>query len=72
MYDVVATLAPSSSSFDWIFFIIAGNKDNHKISDKFEIRPDPTTDCKSSYLSLALGVSKNPHRLLMGEMLWPL
>ena len=26
-------------------FIFAGNKDNHKISDGLEIRPDPTTDC---------------------------
>ena len=30
--------------FDWIFFILANNQDNHKISDGFEIRPDPTKD----------------------------
>ena len=27
--------------FDWIFFILAGNKD-YKVSNEFEIRPDPT------------------------------
>ena len=32
-------------NFDWIFFILAGNEDNHKILDEIEIRPDPTTDC---------------------------
>ena len=31
--------------FDRIFFIYAGNEDNHKVSDKFEIWPDPTIDC---------------------------
>ena len=30
----------SAFIFDWIFFILAGNKDNHKISDGFEIWPD--------------------------------
>ena len=30
--------------FDQIFFIIAGNSDNHKSMDEFEIRPNPTTD----------------------------
>ena len=30
--------------FDLIHFILAGNKDMHKISDKFEFRPDRTTD----------------------------
>ena len=29
----------------WIFFILAGNKDNYNISDEFEFRPDPTSDC---------------------------
>ena len=35
-----------SSSFilDLFFFILAGNKDNHKISNGFEIRQDPTRD----------------------------
>ena len=35
----------SNLIFDRIYFILAGNKDNHKISDKFEIRPDTTPDC---------------------------
>ena len=30
--------------FDWVFFILAGNKDTYKISDGFEIRPDSTRD----------------------------
>ena len=30
--------------FDPIHFILAGNKDMHKISDKFEFRPDRTAD----------------------------
>ena len=30
--------------FDRILFILAGNKDMHKISDAFEFRPDRTTD----------------------------
>ena len=30
--------------FDWIFFILAGNEDMHKISDEFEFPPDRTTD----------------------------
>ena len=28
--------------FDLFFFILAGNKDNHKISNGFEIQQDPT------------------------------
>ena len=31
--------------FQWIFFILAGNKDNYNISDEFEFQPDPTSDC---------------------------
>ena len=27
--------------FDWIFFILAGIKDNYKVSDDFEIQPGP-------------------------------
>ena len=30
--------------FDLFFFILAGNKDNHKISIGFEIQQDPTRD----------------------------
>ena len=35
----------SAFIFDRIFFILAGNKNIHNISDKFEIRPDRTKDC---------------------------
>ena len=35
----------SAYIFDSIFFILAGNKDSHKISDEFEIRVDSTIDC---------------------------
>ena len=38
MNSVVTTLVPSF--FDWIFFILAGNKDTHKILDGFEIGQD--------------------------------
>ena len=38
----MGTLAPSL--FDWIFFILAGNEDNHKVLNEFELRPDPVTD----------------------------
>ena len=44
MYNVVNTLV---SIFDRIF-IFAGNKENHKVSDEFEIRPDPTMNCRVS------------------------
>ena len=43
MLNVVSTLAPSF--FDRIFFILAGNKDIHNISNEFEIQPDWTKDC---------------------------
>ena len=33
-----------SVAFDPILFILAGNKDMHKVSDKFEFRPDRTTE----------------------------
>ena len=33
-----------SFAFDPILFILAGNEDMHKISDKFGFRPDRTTD----------------------------
>ena len=42
---LVNTLAPS---IDLIFFILAGNKDNHNISDEFKIQPDQTKDCRVS------------------------
>ena len=35
----------SASIFDRIFFILAGNEDNHNISDKFEFGSDSTKDC---------------------------
>ena len=31
--------------FKWIFFILESNEDNHTISNEFELRPDPITDC---------------------------
>ena len=31
--------------FQWIFFILAGNKDNYSILHEFEFRPDLTSDC---------------------------
>ena len=34
----------SSFIFDWFFFILAGNKDTHKVLDGFEIRQYPTKD----------------------------
>ena len=39
----------SAFVFDWIFFILAGYKDNHKVSNGFEIRPDQTLDCGVSF-----------------------
>ena len=30
--------------FNWIFFILAGYKDNYIVSDEFEIRPDPSIE----------------------------
>ena len=41
------------STFSWLFFdpilfILAGNEDMHKISDKFQFRPDRTTDYRVS------------------------
>ena len=36
--------SPLMAIFDWFFFILAGNKDNHKISNGLEIRQDPTRD----------------------------
>ena len=39
--SVYRTIGPQ---IDWIFLILAGNKDNYKVLDEFEIRPDPTID----------------------------
>ena len=36
----MATLAPSF--FDWIFFVLVGNEDKHKISDDFHFGPNRT------------------------------
>ena len=36
---------PSIFFFHWIFFILAGNKNNYNILDEFEFRPDLTSDC---------------------------
>ena len=35
----------STFIFERIFFILAGNKEIHNISDEFEIQPDRTKDC---------------------------
>ena len=39
----------NSSSFIFVLIgsssFFAGNMDNHKVTDEFEIRPDPTKDC---------------------------
>ena len=40
----------SSFNFEWIFFILAGSKDNHKVSDEFEILPDQISDSGVSCL----------------------
>ena len=34
--------------FDWIFFILAGNKGNHKSLDEFEFQSDSIYDCRVS------------------------
>ena len=44
----MTTLAPSFLIFDWFFFILAGNKYNHKISNGFEIRQGRTRDFRVS------------------------
>ena len=41
--SVYRTIGPTL--IDCIFFILAGDKDNYIVSDKFEIVPDPTMDC---------------------------
>ena len=42
MYNVVSTLVPSF--FDWIFFILTGNKYNHKMSSKYDRIPPLTAE----------------------------
>ena len=42
MYNVVSTL----DHFYYIFLILTGNEDSHKISDAFEIWPDRTKECE--------------------------
>ena len=49
-----------SVAFDPTLFILARNKDMHKISNEFEFRPDRTTDYGVSYLERL----KNSHRLI--------
>ena len=45
MYTLVTCSTEVPSFFNRNFFFIAGKKDNHKISDDSEIRPDLKTDC---------------------------
>ena len=43
--DLLCCEHSSAFIFDRMFFIFADNKDNHKVSDEFNIRPDLTMDC---------------------------
>ena len=52
-----------SVAIDSILFKLTGNEDMHNVLDKFEFRPDLTTD----YGELPLSVGKNSHRLIMGK-----
>ena len=45
---LVSMATDSSTAFDRILFILAGNDDIHKSLHEFEIRPDPTTDNRVS------------------------
>ena len=56
-----------SVAFDLILFILASNKDMHKISDEFEFRPDRTTDYRDNKILSALERLKISHRLIMGK-----
>ena len=61
-----------SSSFILIgssLFFQVTNEDNHNILDGFEIWQDPTRD---TYELTALERLEKSHRLMMGEMLWPI
>ena len=58
-----------SVAIDPIILKLAGNKDMHNIMNKFEFRPDRTTD----YGVICPRASKKyPHRLIMGKMMFPL
>ena len=48
-----------------IFFILAGEEEEHNISDKFEFRPGSTKECR---ISCPLVLEKFPQRLTMGEL----
>ena len=37
-----------SAVFNPILFILAGNDDMHESLEEFDIRPEPTTDCRVS------------------------
>ena len=55
MYTVVTSLAPSFMiSNNLIFFILAGNKDSHKILDGFEIQQDRNRDYGQSCMPLSV------------------
>ena len=51
--------------FDWILFILAGNKDIYKSLDGFEIQQDQTWSMELA----ALECLKNLHRPIIGVML---
>ena len=59
----------SAFIFDWIFFILGSNKDNHNISHEFEFRPDLTADCE---VNCPRAFGKNPQRIIKITILWPL
>ena len=42
--SVYRTIGPTLVIFDWIFFILAGNKDNYKSLDEFEFGQNSTAD----------------------------
>ena len=59
----------SAFIFYMIFFFLAGNEGMHKILDEFEFLPESDNGL-GSYLPLS--VWKNPQKLIMGIMMWPL
>ena len=46
IFKILSCGHSSAFIFDRIFFIFAGNEDNHKVADEFEIPPDPPVDCR--------------------------
>ena len=42
--DLLAFYHSSAFIFHWIFFILAGYKENYIVSDEFEIRSDPSME----------------------------